>query len=301
MMYQKDNMRQFDGVWALILTPFHEDRSVDFTALERYAAWQASHKPQHLFAVCGSSEMTSLTLDERIQIASTVVAGAGGVPVVATANLEPSWFAQVEEVKRMESTGVSGLVFVTKGYGNDQDRMFTYLAELSTHTQLPVMLYECPGFSPHKMSGETYGKLVKTGRFVAIKDTTCTMPLIKEKIAVQGESSVLQANIPYLFEAYRAGARGVCATPTTCGAQLFVKMWDEFSHGKIDEARRTHQHICLLDNAIDGGFCATAKYLVKLQGIEMNWYTRGSHNLNAQRLKALDVWYEWAKDAGIMK
>lgn len=299
-MYKKDDMKQFNGVWALVLTPFHEDRSIDFTALERYAAWQASHKPQHLFAVCGSSEMTSLTLDERVKIASIVAAQAGDVPVVATANLEPSWLAQVDEVKRMEATGVSGLVFVTKGYGNDQSRLFTYLAELSTYTKLPIMLYECPGFSPAGMSGETYGKLVETGRFVAIKDTTCTMPKIGEKIAVQGDSSVLQANIPYLFEAYMAGARGVCATPTTCGAQLFVKMWAEFSAGRVDEAKRTHQHICLLDNAIDGGFCATAKYLVNLQGVPMNWYTRGNHNLNAQRLKALDVWYEWAKDYGIM-
>jgi len=299
-MYKKDDMKQFNGVWALVLTPFHEDRSIDFSALTQYAAWQASHKPQHLFAVCGSSEMASLQLDERIKIASTVVSQAGDVPVVATANLEPSWYAQIEEIKRMEATGVSGLVFVTKGYGNDQERMFAYLAELSTYTELPIMLYEFPGCSPARMEAETYQKLVATGRFVAIKDTTCTMPKIEEKIAVQGESSVLQANIPYLFDAYAAGARGVCATPTTCGTPLFVKMWDEFSHGKVDEAKKTHDHICLLDNAMDSGFCATAKYLVNLQGVKMNWYTRGNHDLNPQRLKALEVWYDWAKGYGIM-
>lgn len=299
-MYKKNDMKQFNGVWSLVLTPFHEDRSIDFDALVQYAAWQASHKPQHLFAVCGSSEMSSLNLKERLKIASTVVAQAGDVPVVATANLEPSWLAQVEEVKRMQATGVSGLVFVTKGYGDDQDRMFTYLAELSAYSELPIMLYEFPGASPHKMEAQTYGKLVETGRFVAIKDTTCTMPMIKEKIAVQGESSVLQANIPYLFEAYKAGARGVCATPTTCGNHLFVKMWDEFSNGRVDDAEKTHQHICLLDNALDGGFCATAKYLVNLQGVPMNWYTRGNHNLNPQKLHALEVWYDWAKDYGIM-
>lgn len=299
-MYKKNDMKQFSGVYTLVLTPFHEDRSIDFPALERYAEWQASQKPQHLFAVCGSAEMTSLNFEERLRIAKTVVGRAGSVPVVATANLEPSWLAQVEEVKRMEATGVSGLVFVTKGYGNDQNRMFTYLAELSTYTELPIVLYECPGFSPHLMEAETYGKLVKTGRFVSIKDTTCTMPAIKEKIAVQGESSVLQANIPYLYEAYLAGARGVCATTTTCGTRLFVKMWDEFTNGKAEEAKKTHEHICLLDNALEGGFCATAKYLVSLQGVPMNWVTRGNHNLNDQRLKALRVWYDWAKDYGIM-
>ncbi|MEI6579869.1 MAG: dihydrodipicolinate synthase family protein [Eubacteriales bacterium] len=299
-MYNKNDMKQFNGVWALLLTPFQEDRSIDFNVLEQYAEWQAANKPQHIFAVCGSAEMTSLNIEERIKIATIAAAKAGSVPVVATANLEPSWLAQVEEVKRMAATGVSGLVFVTKGYGNDQNRMFAYLTELSTYTNLPIMLYECPAFSPSRMEAETYGKLVQTGRFVSIKDTTCTMPAIKEKIAVQGESSVLQANIPYLFEAYQAGARGVCATTTTCGTHLFVKMWDEFSNGRVEEARKTHEHICWLDNAIDSGFCATAKYLVNLQGIPMNWFTRGNQELNPQRLKALDVWYEWAKEYGIM-
>lgn len=299
-MYKKNDMKQFSGVWSLLLTPFNEDRTIDFSALENYVEWQASKKPQHLFTVCGSAEMASLNLEERLQIATLAASKAGDVPVVATANLEPSWLAQVEEVKRMEATGVSGLVFVSKGYGNDPNRMFSYLSELSTFTQLPIMLYEYPGCSPHKMEAQTYSKLVATGRFVAIKDTTCTMPAIKEKIAVQGESSVLQANIPYLFESYVAGARGVCATPTTCGTHLFTKMWDEFSSGKVEQAKITHQHICLLDNALEGGFCATAKYLINLQGVPMNWYTRGNHNLNPQRLQALDVWFEWAKDYGIM-
>lgn len=299
-MSKEHDMKQFSGVWSLVLTPFNEDRTIDFAALENYVEWQASKKPQHLFAVCGSAEMNSLNIEERLKIATIAAKKAGDVPVVATANLEPSWLAQVDEVKRMEATGVSGLVFVSKGYGNDQNRMFTYLAELSTYTELPIMLYEYPGCSPAKMEGETYRKLVETGRFVAIKDTTCTMPQIKEKIAVQGESSVLQANIPYLFESYVAGARGVCATPTTCGTHLFAKMWDEFSNGKVEQAKVTHQHIILLDNALEGGFCATAKYLINLQGCKMNWYTRGSHNLNPQKLKALEVWYEWAKDYGIM-
>lgn len=299
-MYKENDMKQFYGVYTLLLTPFNDDLTVDFGALEGYAEYQVAQKPQHLFAVCGSAEMKNLKLDERIQIASTVVKKAGNIPVVATANLEPSWEAQLEEIKKIEATGVSGLVFVTKGYGDDQERMFTYLAELSTHACVPIVLYEYPGTSPHEMSGETYGKLVETGRFVAIKDTTCTMPLIKEKIKVQGESSVLQANIPYLYESYLAGARGVCATTTTCGTHLFVKMWDEFSKGDLENAKKTHQHICVLDNALEGGFSSTAKYLLNLQGVKMNHHMREGKPLSAQKLKALEVWLEWAKGYGIM-
>lgn len=294
------NYNEFAGVYSLLLTPFNEDRSIDFKTYEQYVEWQAAFKPQHLFPVCGSSEMRELKLDERLAIAGTTVKHSCGVPVFATANLEPSWEAQVNEVKAMEQTGVDGLVFVTKGYGADPERMYTYLCELASHTELPIVLYEFPGFSNHIMDGETYGRLVKTGRFKGIKDTTCTMHRIKEKIAVQGDSNVLQANIPLLYEAYLAGARGVIATPTTCGTQLFVKMWDEFSQGRLEDAKKTFEHIILLDNAIDSGFCASAKYLVSLQGVPMNWYTRGNHNLSEARMHSLKVWYDWAKSEGIM-
>ncbi|HZJ78225.1 MAG TPA: dihydrodipicolinate synthase family protein [Clostridia bacterium] len=287
------------GVYSLLLTPFYEDLSIDYKAFENYVAFQASKKPQHLFAVCGSSEMTNLTLEERLNIATLAVKNSGDSEVFASANMEPSWLAQVDEVKRMEETGVDGLVFVTKGYGDNQERMFTYLSELASHTKLPIMLYEFPGFKPHKMTGQTYGKLVETGRFIAIKDTTCTMPKIKEKIAVQGNTAVLQANIPYLFDSYIAGARGVCATPTSCGTGLFVKMWDEFSNGKLEEAKKTFEHIILLDNAIGNGFNLTAKYLLNLQGVPFRTINRNNSSLSPASLHSIKVFYEWAKSNGI--
>lgn len=295
-----EKFNQYSGVYSLLLTPFNEDRSIDYKVYEQYVQWQASLKPQHLFAVCGSSEMASLNLEEREKLARLAVKNANGVSVFATANLEPSWFAQVDEVKRMEQTGVDGLVFITKGFGNDDERLVTYVNELAAFTKLPIMLYEFPGAQPHLMSGKAYGRLVETGRVVSIKDTTCTMEGIKDKIAYQGESNVLQANMPFLYDAFAAGARGVVATPTTCGTSLFVKIWDEVCRGDFESAKVTHQHIILLDNAIDSGFCASAKYLVNLQGVPMNWYTRGNHNLSGQRLNSIKVWYEWAKSEGIL-
>lgn len=291
---------QYAGVYSLLLTPFNEDRTIDYKAYEQYVQWQASKKPQHLFAVCGSSEMAALTLDEREELAKLAVKNANGVSVFATANMEPSWLAQVEEVKRMEATGVDGLVFVTKGYGNNDEREVAYLSELAMQTKLPLLLYEFPGCQPHLMSGNAYEQLVKTGRFVGIKDTTCTMDGINSKIAVQGESNVLQANMPFLYDSFVAGARGVVATPTSCGAHLFVKIWDEVVRGDFEAAKKTHEHIILLDNAIDSGFCASAKYLVSLQGVPMNWYTRGGASLSKARINSIDVWYRWAKENGIM-
>lgn len=294
------NFNEFSGVYSLLLTPFNWDRTLDYKTYEEYVAWQAAFRPQHLFAVCGSSEMMELTPEERVNCAGLAVKNSDGVPVFATGNLAVDFNDQVEEMKKLEQQGVSGLVFVTKGMCDKPDHMYEYMMELASHTELPIVLYEFPGLRPHLMDPVTYGKLAATGKFMGIKDTTCKLTDIKNKIAVQGDSNVLQANIPFLFDSYVNGARGVVATPTSCGADLFVKMWDEFTKGDIEAARKTHQNIIALDNAIDSGFCASAKYLVSLRGVKgMKWFTRGAHDLGPARLRSIEVFYDWAKETGV--
>lgn len=292
---------EFRGVYSLLLTPFKEDKSIDYDVYAQYVEWQASRGSHHLFSVCGSAEMTCLSIEERIKCAEIAVKHACGTEIVATANLEKTWQNQVEEVKRMEQTGVDGLVFVTRGVGDDDDQLVNYLSELAEYTTLPILLYEFPGFNPHCMSGEAYGRLVANSKFKGIKDTTCSLELIKDKIAVQGDSAVLQANIPYLFDAYEAGARGVCATPTSCGANLFRKMYDEFFVEKdIQKARETYNEIILLDNCIDSGFNASAKYLVQLQGIPMSTVTRAGATLSPARKRSIESFHEYATQKGLL-
>ncbi len=296
-----DNPESYRGVYSLLLTPFKEDKTIDYAVYERYVEWQVERGSHHLFSVCGSSEMTRLTPEERVKCATIAAKHSGSAEVIATANLEPTWHTQVEEVKRMEQTGVDGLVFITKGYGDDDRRIVDYLSELAENTTLPIILYEFPGVKPHNMSGKAYGELIKTGRFHGIKDTTCTMAGIKDKIDYQGDSAILQANIPLLFDAYVAGARGVCATPTSCGANLFRKMYDEFFVEKnIEKARETFNEIILLDNAIDSGFNASAKYLVGLQGIPMTTVTRAGASVDEPRRRSIEAYYEYAKAHGML-
>lgn len=294
-------MEEFRGIYALLLTPFKDDKSIDYDAYAQYVEWQAAQGAHHLFSVCGSAEMTLLTPEERLKCAEVAVKHANGAEVVATANLEPTWHTQVDEVKRMEQTGVDGLVFITKGYADCDERMVSYLSELAEYTSLPVLIYEFPGYKNHCMSGSAYGQLAKTGRFKGIKDTTCNLDAIKDKIAHQGDSAVLQANIPLLFDAYEAGARGVCATPTSCGVNMFRKMYDEYFIEKdIAKARKSYNEIILLDNAIDSGFNASAKYLVQLQGIPMKTVTRTGAALTPPRVRSIEAFYEYAKEHGLL-
>ena len=298
----KGQMEKYAGVYSLLLTPYNDDLSVDFEALKGYTEWQVQENPHALFPVCGSSEMAKLELDERLKIAETVVKYANGKPVFATGNLcVGTREEQIEEVKRMSDTGVDGLVFVTKGYGLDDDYIVHYMCSLAEHTDLPILIYEFPGFPNNKISADAYKKLVETGKFVGMKDTTCSMELIKKKIEIQGESNVLQANIPYLFESYKAGARGVIATPSTCGTYMLRKMYDAFFvENDIEKAEKIHRFVDVFAETVDNGFTASAKYMATLCGAKMNTYTRTGASINDQKKHSLKVLHDFAVSEGLM-
>ncbi len=291
-----------DGIYSLMLTPFFEDRSIDYKTYEEYTEWQVSQGVAHLFAVCGSSEMTQLTLEERLKLAELTVKHKGDTTVVATANIEATKEENLEEIKKMEQTGVDGLVLTTKGLGQDEEALISYIRELASSTELPVFMYEFPGFQPHLISGKAYGELTKDGLIWGIKDTTCKLDMIKDKIDNKNDSTIIQANMPYLFDSYVAGARGVMATPTSCGGAFFQRFHEAFVSGDMALAEQRYNEIILLDNAIDSGFCASAKELIRLQGVEgFNGYTRGTHNLSGARLRSIKSFHDWCVANGLMK
>ena len=291
-----------DGIYSLMLTPYKEDLSIDYDTYEEYTEWQVSQGVEHLIAVCGSSEMRELSLEERLKLAELTVKHKGETTIVATANLEPSVEDNLEEIKKMEATGVDGLVLTTKGLGNDDDKLVEYITKLAESATIPVFLYEFPGFNPHKMSGKAYGELTKNDLIWGIKDTTSTMEGIQAKIDNKHNSTIIQANMPFLFDSYKAGARGVMATPTSCGGAFFQRFHEAFLSGDMALAEQRYNEIILLDNAIDSGFMASAKELIRLQGVKnFDWRTRCGHNLSPARIRSIKAFYDWCVVNGLMK
>ena len=291
-----------DGIYSLMLTPYFEDRTIDYATYEKYTEWQVAQGVDHLFAVCGSSEMTQLTLEERLKLATLTAKHKGNTTIVATANIEATVEENIEEIKKMEQTGIDGLVLTTKGLGDDDNKIVEYITKLLDVATLPVFLYEFPGFRPHLMSGKAYGELAKTGKIWGIKDTTSTFEGIKDKIDNKYESTIIQANMPFLWDSYVAGARGVMATPTSCGGAFFQRFHEAFVSGDMKLAEQRYNEIILLDNAIDSGFNASAKELIRLQGVDtFNWYNRTDTTLSSARLRSLKSFHDWCVANGLMK
>jgi len=284
-------VQEFQGVFALLLTPFLPDRDIDWPAYDRYVDWQLSQRPHGLFAVCGSSEMGMLTLAERLRLAERAVhRAAGQVPVFATANVERDPADHEQELLRMAQTGVSGVVLIPpNGMGADQRKLGEYFARMAGLSPVPVFLYECPMVKPHLIDPRIYSELAGRHGIRGIKDTTCTLEGIEAKIKGAPDSIVYQANTPLMLAAIHRGAGGVMAITTTAAASLVLELWERGVR-RDPEADAVLERLTALDTALGGGFPATAKYLATLQGVTMNLHTRTGKTMGREAAEAIAMW-----------
>jgi 4-hydroxy-tetrahydrodipicolinate synthase len=75
-----------------MITPFTANGQIDYPGLGRLVEWYIDHGSDALFAVCQSSEMQFLNLEERVELAAFVKKSAAGrVPVIASVTSAKTW------------------------------------------------------------------------------------------------------------------------------------------------------------------------------------------------------------------
>lgn len=279
-----------EGVISLLLTTLHPDGSVDWAAYDAYVDWQLAQRPAGLFAVCGSSEMKWLTLEERLELARRAVIRAGDVPVFATANLGPDPARHSHEVELMAATGVTAVVLIPQpALASDAVRYAEYLLRLVDGAPVPVVLYEWPQVDDYLLDVAVVSAVAHA--VSGIKDTTCTLDGIGDKLRVANDTVIYQANLPFLVDSLRMGARGIMAVVSTARADQLVGLWDSFRSGSGDLHRR-HRELVMLDGLLRQAYPASAKYLAARRGIPMSLTTRWPGPLSAETARALDVWLD---------
>lgn len=134
--------KRIEGIIPVMITPFGADGQIDFAGVERLVEWYIANGSDALFAVCQSSEMQFLSLEERVALATFVVkAAAGRIPVIASGHVSATLEEQAEELNAVAQTGVDGMVLVTNRLDTNQKGGNAFIDDLSWLLErLPVVV-----------------------------------------------------------------------------------------------------------------------------------------------------------------
>ena len=292
-----------DGVWPTMITPFTEDNTVDYGALADLVAWYLARGVDGLFAVCQSSEMFYLSLDEKTAIARRVVKAANGrVPVIASGHTSQDMKVQIQELKAMADTGIDALVLVANrlAEGKESEEVWRRNAEtiLNAIPDVLLGLYECPYPYKRLLSPQLLEWCALTSRIVFLKDTSCDVSDIAAKAAaVRGKGlKVFNANAATLLDSLEAGASGYSGVMANFHPELYV--WLMRNWRKEPEAARELQSFLGVASLIERQVYPTnAKYFLNLDGLRMSLISRvnGGIELTASQRREVEQLQEMSE------
>lgn len=220
--------KRIEGIIPVMITPFRGGK-IDFEGVANLVEWYIANGSDALFAVCQSSEMMFLTLEERVELAAFVKkAAAGRIPVIASGHISETLEDQQKELNAIAQTGVDGMVLVTNRLDARQEGGSKFLDDLGwllgrMPSDLPLGLYECPAPYRRLMTDAEISFCANSGRFVILKDVSCDLETVKRRVALTANTplAIVNANAAIAFDAMKAGSRGFTGVFTNFHPDLY--------------------------------------------------------------------------------
>lgn len=264
-------------ILTTMITPYKADGSIDFDTAEKYVGWYYENRLDGIFAVCQSSEIFYLSLEERVELNRRVYKKAKELDknflVVSSGNISDTLEEQAEELNAIYESGTDALILITNrlDINNEGDDVFIANAE-KLIAKLPpnakLGLYECPYPYKRLVTPKILDWCLSTGRFYYMKDTCCDAAIIAER-AKQLKGShfkLLNANCQTLLETMRSGADGYCGIMCNFHPKLYAWLRDNYKSEKADLVQSITGTFGFTEVGLP--YPLTAKYHMNLCGIK---------------------------------
>lgn len=280
-------------ILTTMITPYKKDGSVDYETAVKYVDWYFENGLTGIFAVCQSSEIFYLTLEERVELNRRVYERAKELErtsgrkftVVSSGHISDTLEEQAKELNAIYESGTDALILITNRLDihNEGDDVFIANAEKLLE-QLPVDaklgLYECPHPYKRLVTPKILDWCLSTGRFYYMKDTCCDAEVMAQRSQqLKGSSfKLLNANCQTLLESMQNGGDGYCGIMCNFHPKLYAWLGENFE--KQQEMAEKIQSVIGTFGFTEVGlpYPLTAKYHMNLCGIPTENIARNRKN-----------------------
>lgn len=137
---------KFSGSYVALVTPFHEDGSVNFEKLKELVLWHMEQGTDGIVALGTTGESSTMSHEEDDDVARCVIETVNGrIPVICGAGSN-STQTQLEKSRRYHDMGADGLLLITPYYNKANDEgMYRHFATVADAVDTPIILYNVPG------------------------------------------------------------------------------------------------------------------------------------------------------------
>jgi 4-hydroxy-tetrahydrodipicolinate synthase len=166
--------RQITGSIVALVTPLHEDGSVDYPTLRKLIDWHVAEGTDCIGVVGTTGESPTVNVEEHCEIIRVSVEQAKGkVPIMAGCGANSTAEA-IELAKFAKKVGADCQLQVVPYYNKPtQEGQYLHFKAIAEAVgELPMVLYNVPGRTVADMAHDTVLRLAQVPGIVGIKEAT---------------------------------------------------------------------------------------------------------------------------------
>ena len=239
-------MKALLGTGVALVTPFKEDKSVDFEGLARLVNYQIDNGVNYLVVLGTTGEPATLTSEEKSLVKATIIKENNGrLPLVLGIGGNNT-LAVVEEIKTTDLSAFSAILSVSPYYNKPtQEGIYQHFKAISEASTKPIIVYNVPGRTGKNMEASTILRLANDFKnIVAVKeaagDLVQAMRIIQQKPA---DFMVISGDDMIALPMVLAGGSGVISVIGQGLPKDFSEMIQLGLQKKVVEANKLHYKI----------------------------------------------------------
>lgn len=256
-------MAIFKGAGVAIVTPFHEDGSINYEKFAQLIEDQIAGGTDAII-VCGTTgEASTLTHEEHLDLIRFCAEKVNGrVPVVAGTGSNCTKTA-VYLSTEAEKYGVDGLLLVTPYYNKaTQNGLYEHFKTVADSVKLPIILYNVPGRTGCNIMPETVVRLcTDVSNIVAIKEASGNIGQVVRLMALaNGKVDLYSGNDDQVVPLMSLGGKGVISVLSNVAPRQMHDICQKFFDGDIEGSMKEQLRAIELCDAL---FCEVNPIPVK--------------------------------------
>jgi 4-hydroxy-tetrahydrodipicolinate synthase len=169
-------MASITGSIVALVTPMHEDGSIDYPSLRHLIDWHIDQGTDCIGVVGTTGESPTVTVEEHCEIIRVAVEqSAGRVPIMAGCGANSTAEA-IELAKFAHQVGADCQLQVVPYYNKPtQEGQYQHFRTIAEAVDLPMVLYNVPGRTVADLQHDTVMRLAQVDGIVGIKEATANL------------------------------------------------------------------------------------------------------------------------------
>ena len=233
-------MAVFEGAGVAIITPFHEDGSINYDKLDELIDFHCANGTDAI-VICGTTgESSTLSEEEHMDFVKfTIERTKGRLPVIAGTGSNSTYTA-IEMSREASEAGADGLLLVTPYYNKaTQQGLIAHYKAVAAEVKAPIILYSVASRTGVNIEPETVATLVKeTENIVGVKEASGNISQVAKIMQLtDGNIELYSGNDDQIVPILSLGGKGVISVLSNVAPQAAHDIVAKYAAGDVKGSR----------------------------------------------------------------